>query len=534
MRYNRPSAFGFIGLSSATATVPGSTRSPFRATLAPAGVRLDGAGRPAFRLGILCLGLLAIRLSLAPAPASAQGDGSQQYFETTPMPIVRDKLGAAVAGDFLYVVGGHTSKGTSSEVLYAPIAPDGTLGPWSPTTPMPEPRLYLGNCTLGVGNVVYVAGGNIFDTKRNLSSPDVLYGKATPDGSIAEWKRSPVIPGPPVQCNVALHVNGNLYVIGGANDANEPQQVTYRAPIQAGGDIGEWAMDQPLPVPLWFHCGASANGRIYIWGGTSSPKGHPRLAECYSAVVQPNGSLGPWGVEPPLPFPLSLAQASSVGPFILNFAGLHEDNKPSTSIFFGLTTPDGLTAGWTPVLTNLPITCYAAAAYDPKREVVYLPGGQTSIPNAPQQALTREASVFGFRVLGSSNGGTRSAASSGGTGNAAIPAAPSGPAPVVDWQTVQQGFQTSRATGKPLLIVLGSKSLGVSAQFWANVIQNPGFGGVAAKHVCAIVDVEQDPGTAMQLGIFRVPAVVVLGPDGRLLAPPLMTDISLQQLQALP
>jgi hypothetical protein len=401
---------------------------------------------------------------------------------------------------------------------------------------MPEPRLYLGNCTFGVGDVVYVAGGNIFDSKRNLSSPDVLYAKAAPDGSIAEWKRSAAFPGPPVQCNAALPVNGVLYVLGGANDANEPQQVTYRAPILAGGDIGEWLVDQPLPVPLWFHCGAAANGRIYIWGGTSSPKGHPRLAECYSAAVRPDGSLSPWGIEPPLPVALSLAQASSCGPFLLNFAGLQENNAPSSSIFFGLTSPSGLTSGWTPVLTNLPITCYAAAAYDPRREVIFLPGGQSSVSRGTGQPILREASVFGFRVLGSASGGSAATSADPASVSAgvAMPAAPSGPAPVVDWQTVQQGFQTSRATGKPLLIVLGSKSLGVSAQFWANVIQNPGFASVAARHVCAVVDVEQDPGTAMQLGVFRVPAVVVLGPDGRMMAPPLMSNITLQQLQALP
>ena len=49
--------------------------------------------------------------------------------------------GAGVVGDYLYVLGGNTLPDNwENSVLKAPINPDGSLGRWSATTPMPQIR----------------------------------------------------------------------------------------------------------------------------------------------------------------------------------------------------------------------------------------------------------------------------------------------------------------------------------------------------------------------------------------------------------
>jgi hypothetical protein len=147
--------------------------------------------------------------------------------------------------------------------------------------------------------------------------------------------------------------------------------------------------------------------------------------------------------------------------------------------------------------------------------------------------------VFGFRVLGSGAdaGSGTVAAPAAAPPSPSPPAAPaatlSGPPPQLQWYSIREGIQQAQATGKPLLVLLGSPHVPLSAAVWAEVCQRPEFAGVAARHVCVLVDVSQDRSTAMALAVFRVPAIVVLSPRGEVLAR-LMGRITLEQTLALP
>lgn len=454
------------------------------------------------------------------------------YYRTTPLPIGRQMHGAAVIGDFLYVIGGALDNvaGYTETVQVGRILDTGEISGWADTTPLPKPRVYIGNCTFSRGSILYVCGGNIITTDKtvNIAAPDVLMARANPNGSLGAWVASAPFPGPPVQSCAAVHTATHVYVLGGADTSNVPQNVVYRAAFLPDGSLGPWAMDRPLPQPMWFHCAGRIGSRIFFWGGTTQTSGSPRLADVFGADVLPDGSLGPWTPYPPLPKALSLGLGVTLDPFLIHFAGENDLKEPNTDIFFAAGAPTGQLA-WAQVLADLPIARYTAAGYDPCRSVIFLPGGRTGavgkiIPD-----------VFGFRVLGSGAGAgsDATAASVPPAPPAVATAAPSGPPPQVQWLSINEGVRQAQATGKPLLILLGSPRVPLSATVWTEVCQRPEFGSVAARHVCSLVDVTQDRSTAMALAVFRIPAIVVLSPRGEVLAR-LMGRISLEQVMALP
>lgn len=463
-------------------------------------------------------------------PLPAQNENTL-YYRTAPLPIGRQMHGAAVIGDFLYVVGGalDDASGYTQTVQVGRILDTGEISGWTETTPLPQPRVYLGNCTFSRGAILYVCGGNIItsDRKVNIAAPDVLMARANAAGGLSSWVASARFPGPPVQSSAAVPTATHLYVLGGADSANVPQNVVYRAAFLPDGSLGPWAVDRPLPQPMWFHCAGRIGSRIFFWGGTSQPSGTPRLADVYGADVLADGSLGPWTPHQPLPKPLSLALGVTLDPFLIHFAGENDLKEPNTDIFFAAAAAAGQLA-WAQVLADLPIARYTAAGYDPRRNVIFLPGGRTG-------AVGKIISdVFGFRVLGSGAGSGSDASAVPSTAPAAaVTTVPSGPPPQVQWLSINEGVRQSQATGKPLLILLGSPQVPLSATVWTEVCQRPEFGAVAARHVCALVDVSQDRTTAMTLAIFRVPAIVVLSPRGQVVTR-LMGRITLEQVMAIP
>jgi hypothetical protein len=77
--------------------------------------------------------------------------------------------GAAVLGDYLYVFGGaKETLGWTDSTQVAPVYPDGSLGAWLETTPLPENRHYIANGTVTLNDVVYIAGGAVGESDTRI------------------------------------------------------------------------------------------------------------------------------------------------------------------------------------------------------------------------------------------------------------------------------------------------------------------------------------------------------------------------------
>jgi hypothetical protein len=81
--------------------------------------------------------------------------------------------------------------GPLANARFARLAPEGKVGTWAETAPLPVPRSRVAAATDGTH--IFVVGG--FSPRASSSScePDVLVGTIGPSGDIASWAKTGVM-----------------------------------------------------------------------------------------------------------------------------------------------------------------------------------------------------------------------------------------------------------------------------------------------------------------------------------------------------
>jgi hypothetical protein len=222
--------------------------------------------------------------------SSDAGAPVSEVVPTTSLPGVRDRVGIAAARGHLYVIGGRLDPAlgnTRAEVFAAAIAPDGRLGEWQQTTPLPVPRLAHAVATDGralyvVGGCpLYCADGELQEMKR------VFRGTVADDGSIAAWEESEPLPEPRYLHTAVAH-GGFLYVLGGAQTTT-----TWKARIGSDSRLGPWTQDRPLLKPRKQHASLVVGQHLYAGGGNQQVP-LTWWTDVEVSTLQPDGSLGAW------------------------------------------------------------------------------------------------------------------------------------------------------------------------------------------------------------------------------------------------
>jgi hypothetical protein len=193
---------------------------------------------------------------------------------------------SVVIGDFLYVIGGFTTAGTGAvmNVVRAQINSDGTLGTFSTTSGLAQPR--AGHSCVVIGNFLYVIGGN--GTGMNLKS--VERAPINPDGSIGIFlPLSNVSLVAARQGHSSVVVKNKLYVIGGEG-AGFPTTVE-EATINLDGSISTFQTAGTLNVPRAFHATFVSGDALYVVGGKTATG---RTATIERAAISGAGTLGPF------------------------------------------------------------------------------------------------------------------------------------------------------------------------------------------------------------------------------------------------
>lgn len=340
---------------------------------------------------------------------SLGGSAEPIYKITTPLPEPLQMYGAAVIGDFLYVVGGNKDgAGHRREVQMAPILPDGSLGAWTPTTPMPGARAYINNTTVVVGNTLYVVEGEKGDALTK--STTIYWATAKPDGHLGDWLESASCPSAGVSCAVALVTPGFLHLIGGTKGESTPVTNVWSARLASDGAVTGWEPGPDLPVPLWFHCAGVVGDWVYVWSGLQGKNTQDPNLLVYRSPILRSGALGEWVALPDL-FPGCMYSASCTvsDDYLMSFCPRYEGAVVSGDIWYSIVGPQGPTV-WNRIEANIPAKHYSAVATDSRRGTVYLPGGRVS-----NQNRIADANVYYLNLSG------RAAASV----SASMPASPS-------------------------------------------------------------------------------------------------------------
>jgi len=149
--------------------------------------------------------------------------GSIDWRAGPPMLTPRICHSAAVANGYLYVTGGCVSgqNGCSDlrpDVDVAKIESDGSLGPFQPARPLPEPRWH--HSSAGNARYLVVTGGHV-ETTKNTS--DVLVTHINPDGSLGVWREAtPLVSGSSVK--PAILIGDQMYLVGTDTEVATLQQ----------------------------------------------------------------------------------------------------------------------------------------------------------------------------------------------------------------------------------------------------------------------------------------------------------------------
>jgi hypothetical protein len=158
---------------------------------------------------------------------------------------------------YVYSIGGNDGLVTTSPTVffgtntgYAELNPDGSYGPWQPTTPIP-----------------------IFTFTYIYQQSVVYHGVA------------------------CAKIGGIWYVyVTGGISGGSAQSWTYFAAVNDDGQLGPWTATSNIPTSLWGHACVAWGNNIYCVGGTVAVGSSTCITTLYGATINTDGSLNAWGV----------------------------------------------------------------------------------------------------------------------------------------------------------------------------------------------------------------------------------------------
>ena len=180
---------------------------------------------------------------LTPGP-DGLGDWKE---ETTNLVLPEGRYGtsAVALADGLVIIGGSNAAGPVATVWKAALDDKGVLGKWVEQKPLLQPQ--SGGAAALAGNYIWVYGGHdatgpVAAVQRGTLGLAAAEGlPENPDeGKIVEWDVNPAVNLPqPRDDSAAWSVQGVLYVAGGTDGAALQNELYWASPT-ADGSIAEW------------------------------------------------------------------------------------------------------------------------------------------------------------------------------------------------------------------------------------------------------------------------------------------------------
>lgn len=155
---------------------------------------------------------------------------------------------AFAMGSTVYVLGGFEGDTVWDDAVQATVQPDGTVSAWAPAGTLPGPRSHFGVAV--VDRYVYLIGGLAAPATSNPPAlPDVTRAKIGDDGTLGEW--TPMTPLPaPLSTHATFFYGGYVYAAGGlSTDAQRNYTIekrVWRAPVNDDRSLGAWEEAAPL------------------------------------------------------------------------------------------------------------------------------------------------------------------------------------------------------------------------------------------------------------------------------------------------
>ena len=298
-----------------------------------------------------------------PCPAPV---GATLPWQTSPaelaMPEGRAGSGIFQSGTHLYLIGGQTSEGPTTDVLTTTSTLDGNFAPWTDGPALPEPRV---DAAVGVYlGVPFVMGG--LDASGNAT--DTVYKGIVEDGQLTGWELANgengtdplTMPAPLSQASVIVGTSG-FVLLGGLDASGAPVtdvHVAWVGEVSEGSRLLEWEPLEsvPLPEPRAAAAASFIGDFAYVIGGTGADGAATdtvyRLEfDGKEPATDDSGRIEGWAVSPDgsqLPAPRAHASSFTTSGTIYVNGGQDAEGTYQASSLWAVpdTTTGDLTAGW--------------------------------------------------------------------------------------------------------------------------------------------------------------------------------------------
>jgi hypothetical protein len=310
------------------------------------------------------------------APIRPDGHVGTTWVKTTDLPAKRYIHTNVVYNGFIYQIGGYDKSSAKNEVLYAPIFADGTIGTWTATSSFTTARtchssfVYKGR--------IYIIGGNSGGCGTSGLLSDVQFAPVNPDGTVGAWTSTTGL-GAVRQSHQSVAYDGYVYVSGGYRCCN-PNGLAdvVLSKINSDGTLGSWTSTSSFSPGRYDHTMLAFRGKMYLVAGLE-PGGVAGSDVLYANINPSDGTLGTWttttGVTTARRGHTSVIQNGYV-----YVVGGSTPSNPTTSIEAAPINTDGTVGPWS-FTTNLPVAIWLHGSVL-SNGYLYVVGGQNASGDA--------------------------------------------------------------------------------------------------------------------------------------------------------
>lgn len=283
------------------------------------------------------------------APIHADGSiGAWQDTTSVPYPN-RLYRAAAVYNGTIYLIG---SQGLFldyySDVLYAAIHSDGTIGDWSPTTSFSTPRWF--HAATVYNGYLYVSGGE--DSSATLLN-DVQTARINANGTIGAWTAATSF-STAREIHTFVAYKDFLYIIGGVTTSSALNDVQVAPLVSQSGNVGAWNSTTAFPTPRTYFASVVYNGYLYVLGGSKQVSPYNYLKDVQFAPINPDGTVGTWTATTDMPLVLAWFSAVAYNGYMYFMGG--QDGTfggQRSTVWFAPINPNGTLGDWTSTTSML-------------------------------------------------------------------------------------------------------------------------------------------------------------------------------------
>jgi Kelch motif len=311
-------------------------------------------------------------------------------------------------GTTLLYIGGSDGQNAVDTVYVAQTVGTGNFDKWSEGPKLPEPR--SGASVAFVAGSIYVIGGR--DAAGVPTNTMFVMNPDPTTGALAEWTTSKVVL-PEGRADAAGVVSPTgLLLIGGSN-ADGPVTTTWKSEPADAGALGAWTVEAPLLFPQTNASAAVIGDYVWLYGGSDAtgPVGAVQRAEFGRPAIEglpdnpDEGKVIRWAVNNAANLPVARTDASGWSANgAIYLAGGTDGSAPQPQVYWAVPTSDGQIPEWKHLdVSDLPASGLAGGAPVTLGPEAVLVGGTTStgvLQSSVRANTAPQSPFFSLGILG--------------------------------------------------------------------------------------------------------------------------------------